>query len=52
MEGSKRSYKLNLVPPSWLFDAVGKFRYFNLHLAHLVNNFQIKQKHMKIPAST
>ena len=49
IEGCKLSYKLNMAPPAWLLDAVGKFR--NCYLHHGIHNFQVIQKHLKMPAA-
>ena len=38
------SYRLNIAPPTWLFNAVIKFRNCNWYLPHPIHNFQIKTK--------
>ena len=52
IEGCKLSCKLNMAPPAWLLDAVGKFRNCNCYLPHGIHNFLVKQKHLKIPAAS
>ena len=45
------SYKLHIAPPTWLLDAVIKFRNCNWYLPHLYSQFPNKTKRFKIPAS-
>ena len=52
-EGRKPSYNPNMAHPAWLLDAVGKLKDCNWYLLpHLIHNFQIKQKHLKILVSS